>query len=241
LDFPPLPRTSPCEFDSCAGNGQTVGSNATDANLNWVNSFPVTAIKYGINTVAPKIFGAANKPEFAVTGPNVGSNLDIQVPFSGTVGAATFAVSAGIPAIAFSGSTGDPTAFNASTPLYSQIYADLATNLTHAVLASGKPYLPAGVYLNVNFPDVAQGKCDAMQDFKFVLSRIVPHVPIIMPDDVKTCDGGSLPSERSVVDNTSGCFVSVSVGNAKTKFDASPENQMAVLNKLKGMLSCLPS
>jgi len=36
---------------------------------------------------APKLWSGL-KPELAVTGPNVGSNVGIQVPFSGTVGAA---------------------------------------------------------------------------------------------------------------------------------------------------------
>lgn len=39
------------------------------ARLNYVNSFPVTAVKYGLKTVAPKYF---SKPDFVLAGPNVG-------------------------------------------------------------------------------------------------------------------------------------------------------------------------
>jgi 5'-nucleotidase len=59
-----------------------------------VNSYPVTAIKYGIQTLSPKFFGGA--PDIAVTGPNVGSNLGVVVLASGTVGAATEAVKEGM-------------------------------------------------------------------------------------------------------------------------------------------------
>lgn len=67
---------------------------------------------------------------------------------SGTVGATTYAAhNAGIPAIAFSGATGSQTAWNASAsyPHYSQVYADLALNLTNHLIASGTPYLPKDV------------------------------------------------------------------------------------------------
>ena len=53
----------------------------------------MTAIRYGINTLAPKFFGG--EPDIAVTGPNVGSNLGVAVLVSGTVGAATEAVKQG--------------------------------------------------------------------------------------------------------------------------------------------------
>ena len=61
--------------------------------MQYVNSYPVTAIRYGISTLAPKFF--SGKPDIAVTGPNVGSNLGLAVLVSGTVGAATEAVKEG--------------------------------------------------------------------------------------------------------------------------------------------------
>ena len=62
--------------------------------MQYVNSYPVTSIKYGIQTLAPRFFGG--KPDIAVTGPNVGSNLGVVVLASGTVGAATEAVKEGM-------------------------------------------------------------------------------------------------------------------------------------------------
>ena len=95
-----------------------------------------------------------------MTGPNVGANAGLTVQFSGTVGAAVYAAhTAGIPAIAFSGASGSPTAWNASTPLSSQVYADLALNVTSTIIASGTPYLPNDAWLNVNFGAMTSTTC----------------------------------------------------------------------------------
>jgi hypothetical protein len=73
-----------------------------------------------------------------------------------------------------------------------------------------------------------------------VLSRIYSAVPVLTPKDVLTCgNGGRLPTETSVVE-TSGCYVSVSVGKASTKGDASAAEQQSVLTRLRGVLTCLP-
>lgn len=44
----------------------------------------VTAVKYGISTLAPKFFHGG-KPDFVVSGPNVGTNLAWVALVSGTV------------------------------------------------------------------------------------------------------------------------------------------------------------
>ncbi|KAF2460274.1 5'/3'-nucleotidase sure [Lineolata rhizophorae] len=238
LDFPPTEREEPCQFDSCPAASPPVTEPA--ARLNYVNSFPVTSIKHGIDDVAPNYMSNPGTA-IAVTGPNVGSNLNVAVFVSGTVGAATFAAhERGIAAIAFSGASGDPTPFDApETPLYSRIYADLAVNLTETMHAASAPYLPEDTYLNVNFPEVTESRCNDAAQFEFVLTRIFPRVSIVMPEDVETCGSTTLPTETSVVNNDDGCYVSVSVGNAGSKADASPEEQAQVLDVLQGLLSCV--
>ncbi|RDW92633.1 hypothetical protein BP5796_02027 [Coleophoma crateriformis] len=231
----PSVLTSACEFNSCPSGSPAEGFNASDTRLNYVNSYPATAIEYGINTLSPTFFGGA--PDFAVTGVNVGANLGIQVPFSGTVGAAVAAMNLGIPAVAFSG-PGSQTAWNVTTPLYSQVYADLATNITSVLLASGAPYLPANVWLNVNFPDATSTTCSSASDYKFVLSRIWTAIPLISAADVETCGSTRLPVERTVFD-TSGCYASISVGDGD-KLDANATLQGVVLEKLQSILTCLP-
>ena len=196
-------------------------------------------MRYGIQTLSPTYFGGS--PDLAVAGFNVGANLGLTVLASGTVGAATEASKEGIPAIAFSGSTGSQTAWNSSPETYEQVYADLSTNVTQTLIASGTPYLPDGIWLNVNYPEVSDGSCDNVADYKFVLSRIYDAIPFLTPKDVVTCgNNGRLPTEKSVID-AYGCFASISVGVASSKTDTDAATQQIVLDKLSSVLSCLPS
>ncbi|CAG7962054.1 unnamed protein product [Penicillium nalgiovense] len=231
----PTVLTEPCQFNSCPSGSPAVGFNSSEPRLGYVNSYPVTAIQYGIETSGPKFFNGA--PDLAVTGPNVGSNIDIVNYFSGTVGAATYAAQNGIPALAFSSASGSPTSWESPRPAYSEVYADLATNLTNQVIAAGKPYLPDDIFLNVNFGKVTD-ECASPADFSFVLSRIHVAVPLITDDDVTTCGDSRLPSELEV-SLASGCYASVSVGIASEKKDADAEMQGVVLKKLGNLLTCL--
>jgi hypothetical protein len=46
-----------------------VGHNASEPRLNYVNSYPATSMKYGINSISPQFFNGV--PDLAVAGPNV--------------------------------------------------------------------------------------------------------------------------------------------------------------------------
>lgn len=52
---------------------RTCSDKACIARLNYVNGFPVDAVEYGIDTLAPKLLGSS--PDFVVSGPNVGSEF----------------------------------------------------------------------------------------------------------------------------------------------------------------------
>ncbi|KAL2195321.1 survival protein sure-likephosphatase/nucleotidase-like protein [Corynascus similis CBS 632.67] len=237
LDVEPSPRTAACEYDSCPPNSGPIGRNETSPRLNWINSFPVTSMRYGIDTIGPPLWGG-EAPELAVSGPNVGSNLYMAVHFSGTVGAAVHAVKeAKIPAIAFSGASDGNLAWNSPEAQRSRVYAELATTLTNTIIASGKPYLPDDVFLNVNFPKVEEGQCTETSQFKWVLSRI--NVGLFSAPDTEQCGKTRLPTEVSVVD-TDGCFIAVSVGDANDKTTAPAEKQAVVRDKLQTLLTCLP-
>ncbi|KAH7383164.1 acid phosphatase precursor [Pyrenochaeta sp. MPI-SDFR-AT-0127] len=228
-----------CIHASCPGGSPPTGANATDPRLNYVNSFPVTSIKNGIDVTAPKLWNGA-KPELALTGPNVGGNVAVQVPFSGTVGAAVYAAkTAKIPAIAFSGQTGDPTAWNAPTPLHSKVYADLALNITSTIIKSGKPYLPDNTWLNVNFPSVSSTSCNNPSQFKYIFTRI--NTGLLSARDANWCGSTRLPWEADVILLRGGnCYVTISPGDANDKTtvnDAAVQTQ--IINKLKPILSCL--
>lgn len=190
---------------------------------------------YGISTLSPDFF-SSGEPDIALSGPNHGTNLGLTTSISGTVGAAVEAAKSGYPAVAFSGH-GSAVPWNEPTPKYSQVYGDLALILTNALAAGDKPYLPEDTWLNVNFPAVSD-ECAQPSDFKFVLSRIYPSVPIVTEPDVETCDnGGRLLAERTI-SSMSGCYATVSVGNLDKK-DAGREEQAAVLERLDGILSCV--
>lgn len=157
---------------------------------------------------------------------------------SGTVGAATEASLEGIPAIAFSGTSGSQVSYTTATQTYQTVYAQLSTNVTTTLVDSGKPYLPSGIWLNVNYPTVSSSTCSSASRFKFVLSRI-NSASSSTAADVQTCGSTRLPTESTVV-GTSGCYASISVGVASNKGDASAAVQAVVLGKLQSILSCLP-
>ncbi|KAL3594520.1 hypothetical protein FPOAC2_08833 [Fusarium poae] len=235
-DENPKDRKTPCQYDSCPANSGPAGSDPKRPDLNWVNSFPVTAMKYGIDTFGPSLWDGA-APELAVAGPNVGSNIWLQVPFSGTVGAACYAAhEVGIPAIAFSGASGGNTAFNTNPiPERSLVYAELATTFVKKIVDSGKPYLPKDVYLNVNFPK-AEGKCTDASKFQWVLTRI--NSGLLSERDTEWCGENRLPTETEIA-LKSGCYASISVGDAADKTTADAARQKIVLEKIKDMLVCV--
>ncbi|ESK96800.1 acid phosphatase [Moniliophthora roreri MCA 2997] len=235
---------TPCEFDTCPIGSPAVGFNETDPRLNYVNSFPADAARFGIQTLAPKFFDGS-PPDFVVSGPNVGSNLGPTVLISGTVGAASGSALDGIPSVAFSAPT-PPTAQvsyttlesdpNSSDTLAALTYATLTTTFVNTLLGAGcDPILPSGISINVNYPNTTD--CLFPEDFKFVLSRINADSSAT---DVETCGTTHLPQESMVVAHA-GCFTSVSVFNASTKADVDAGTQAFVLKKLAGLLTCLPN
>ncbi|KAG9124302.1 hypothetical protein FRC07_012087 [Ceratobasidium sp. 392] len=228
------PLTKIGQYNSVPIGAPAQGANTTDPRLNYVNSYPVTAIKYGTTTLTPKFFGGA--PDIVVTGPNVGTNLGLATFFSGTVGAATESVNQGLPAIAFSGKSGDARSYTMlQAGDQSFVYAQVSQKLVAALTAASKPWLPTGVGLNVNLPAVSP-TCASAGDFQFVLTRLYWNP---LRTDVVTCDnGGHLPDETSVLGTSGKCYVTISAFDASNKRDASIEQQAAVLAKLSSLLIC---
>ncbi|KAF9067436.1 acid phosphatase [Rhodocollybia butyracea] len=237
---PPTVLTEPCEFDTCPTGSPPVGFNASDPRLNYVNSFPVDAVSFGIETLANQFFGGV--PDFVVSGPNVGTNLGPDISGSGTVGAANEAALLGVPSTAFSAKGLSQVAYtdldNDDADTFSaEVAAALTVEFVDALLADGKPYLPVGISINVNYPASSPTGCASTSDFSFILTRIAPNASVT---DVETCGTDHLPGEAEV-NVTPGCFASVSVMNATTEGDVDAITQAFVLNRLGGFLSCLPS
>jgi len=254
-DVPPTALNITCEFDTCPVGSPPEGFNASFPRFNYVNAFPVNSMRFGIQTLAPKFFSkpfGRGKPEIdiAVAGPNVGNNLGPVTLISGTVGATTEAAKEGVPAIAFSGGSGNQVAFTASLAdnSYAPVYAELSAKLTNALLFAGLPpifsifktrLLASGTWVNVNYPESNATFCTKASQFKFILTRI-NTANATTPHDVFSCGSFRLPDETSTVGRTDGCFASVSVGNAVNKLDVSAAEQAVALNRLRSVLSCLP-
>ncbi|WP_430460549.1 5'/3'-nucleotidase SurE [Thalassolituus sp. LLYu03] len=134
-------RTEIADQKACVGDTDT-----SKAFSSYVEGTPVMASLYGIDVLAPEIWGSA--PDLLISGPNEGNNLGYLTNSSGTLGAANIALARGIPAIAVSAETDD-----ADT---AALVADAVVELVATLEASrpaGQPLLPAFTGLNVNTPE----------------------------------------------------------------------------------------
>ncbi|KAH9922173.1 sure-like protein [Fomitopsis serialis] len=241
----PETLSEPCEYDSCPTGSPAEGYNASDPHLNYVNAYPVDAVQYGIQTLAPEFFSGSG-PDFVTSGPNIGNNLGLAVLLSGTIGAACEAAKEGVPATAFSGDSGSEVSYTtldsdptASSTEAAWIYSALVVHYTQALFAvDSSPLLPPGIIVSVNFPSV--DNCSDASDYQWVLSR---NLWDPFASDFAACssDGSVLPTESDVV-GTAGCYNSVTVLNATTKTDVDADYQGEVYSILRELpFTCLPS
>ncbi|KAH9476816.1 Acid phosphatase [Psilocybe cubensis] len=226
----------PCQFETCPVGSPAYGYESFDRNINYVNGYPVDAVKYGIKTLAPSIFGSI--PTLVISGTNIGTNLG-SISGSGTVGAAAAAALEGIPSIAFSGSSGSTVSYttltsnpSSSSSKSAKIYTDLVLKFSAALLNNSGTLLPKGVSLNVNFASTSS--CSSASNYKFVLTRVKSSSSAT---DVTTCGTNKLTDESTAIKK--GCIATVSVFNATTKADVGSSTQSIVLGKLKPILECL--
>lgn len=164
-----------------------------------------------------------------------------------TSGAASTAAKLGVPAAAFSGTSGSQVSYttlrsdpNATSTLAARLYASLTTHFVQTLLSAAPDLQPAsilpnGTILNVNYPSI--DACPEASDYEWIFARNLWNP---LAKDVETCGSTHLPDEASVL-SRDGCFISVSVLKASSKADAGREVQADVLAKLQGLpLSCLP-
>lgn len=124
----------------------------TGGDYHYVHGTPVMALMYGLDVLAPARWGKA--PDLVLSGPNEGQNVGKLVINSGTIGNVQFAAGRGIPAIALSAGADTADNTNLANPK-SRTVAQLTARLLAALQAraGNAALLPAGVALNVNFPD----------------------------------------------------------------------------------------
>ena len=137
----------------------------TNGDFHYVHGTPVMATLYGLDVLAPARWKQA--PDLVLSGPNEGQNLGRIINSSGTVGNAQFAAIRGLPAIALSAGTDTVDNVKLANP-NSVVVARLTSKLVKAlqVRAGKAALLPAGLALNVNFPNAPT------LDAGFIASRI---------------------------------------------------------------------
>jgi len=232
LDATPQPLQEESDYGLLPAGAPATGSDPQDKYITYVNSYPVTGVKFGISTVAPALFGGP--PGIVLTGINHGNNIGVSTLFSGTVGAANEAVSKGIPALAFS-APGDQRSFQTlKDGDVSYTYANVAVKLLDALLLSGTPYLPSGIGLNINFNN---GTACTPESYTFHLSRIYFNLNPF-GHDLQHCGTNHLPTESSIMSGGS-CRVSISGFQKNTKLDIGVADQEVVRDKLANILSCV--
>lgn len=144
----------------------------------YVDGTPVMATLYGLDVLANSRWGRA--PDLILSGPNEGQNVGAMIIASGTVSNVQFGTMRGVPSIALS--AGNGTADNASlNNPQSQSIASLSLDLLRALKAraKGKALLPAGVALNVNFPDKLEGahwRLSRIGSYEQYLISFVPDI-----------------------------------------------------------------
>jgi 5'-nucleotidase len=119
--------------------------------FHYVDGTPVAALLQGVDVIAMARWGKA--PDLVLSGPNEGQNVGAIILSSGTVSAAQYAAVMGIPAIALSAGANTEAA-SLDNPLSDEV-ARRSVELvaTLEAKANGGALLPAGLALNVNFPD----------------------------------------------------------------------------------------
>ncbi len=178
---PLRPLTADC-VNGAARAGDPGAGPMTRAGLggdfHYVDGTPVMALLYGLDIVAPARWGKA--PDLVLSGPNIGQNAGSIVISSGTVSNAQYAMIRGIPAIALSAgeNTGSgPDLANPRSLVVARQSVELVGELDRT--SGGKPLLPPGTGLNVNFPDQperAQWKLTRIGSYTRYELRFVPDL-----------------------------------------------------------------
>jgi 5'-nucleotidase len=134
-----------------------IGTLPSDEDVHYVNGTPTTSLLYGLDIVAKQKWG--KRPDLVISGVNYGLNVGRAWSASGTIGAATAAISRTVPAIAvsaeFPGTTYLPVQQLKPEDREYDI-ADFVVRLVDALeqgrTSSDAPLLPPLIGLNVNLP-----------------------------------------------------------------------------------------
>jgi 5'-nucleotidase len=158
---PIAPLKAPCLNDAAeagapgAGPMTRKGLPGGGSDFYYVDGTPVASLLHGVEVVAMARWGKA--PDLVLSGPNEGQNVGAIILSSGTVSAAQVAAVLGIPAIALSAGAGTEAASLDNPQSYEVARRSVELVAHLEALSKGAALLPAGLALNVNFPDRLEG------------------------------------------------------------------------------------
>lgn len=205
----------------------------------YVDGTPVMALLYGLDVVAQARWGKA--PDLVLSGPNEGQNVGSIVISSGTVSVAQYGAIRGIPSIAFSAgmNTVDNKALaNPASAKVAKLSADFIRALGKA--ASGKPILPAGSALNVNFPDRLDGatwKRAKIGSYSAYAVRFTDNLGKSGLPGITLDMNAAKPSKTQHGDESAIVAKDISVSVMQVGYDAQPDVQKRVGKALRGIVS----
>lgn len=168
------------------GAGAMTRADLPAGDFYYIDGTPVMALLHGLYQASAGRWGGP--PDLVLSGPNEGQNVGAVILNSGTVSAAQVAAGQGLPAIALSAGS-NSTDDDLANPLSVEL-ADLVLDLLAALeqRAGDGPLLPAGLALNVNFPDELAGA-------QWRLTRVgsySAYLPAFTPDMAATAS----PAQR---------------------------------------------
>jgi len=157
---PPAPLDRDCRAGAAMTGAPAAGpmtrAGLPPGDFHYIDGTPTMALLYGIDMLAAARWHGV--PDLVLSGPNEGRNAGPSILASGTVSAVRFALVRGIPAVALSAGaqTGDDR--DLANPASARI-ADRAVGLVGALdrMAGKGRLIPAGLALNINFPDAVDG------------------------------------------------------------------------------------
>ncbi|HEX3139039.1 MAG TPA: 5'/3'-nucleotidase SurE [Rhizobacter sp.] len=138
-----------------------VGTDASDADVAYVNGTPVAACLYGIDVLSKKKWNAL--PELVISGPNEGNNTGAINTSSGTFNNLIYIINRNLPGLAASDFATAQVSWSTTLPSTHRAFevADIVARLVDTLVANkskaGGLLMPEGVGLNVNIPDFSAG------------------------------------------------------------------------------------
>lgn len=206
---------------------------------NYVDGTPVMATLYGIDVLAKARWGKA--PDLVLSGPNEGQNLGHIVISSGTVSNVQYAAVRGIPAIALSAGMGTVDNATLANPASVKV-ARLTTTLLAALekAEKGGRIIPAGITLNVNFPDKLDGAPWLMTqigsydayDAAFVASLGKSGLPGVAIGPAQSAPTPDQKNDESVANR-----MAITVSAMQIGYEAPATQRKAVGKVLKGLVA----